>query len=111
MAQTAKLGTADSLLANVQLAFAAADASPPSITAESGRLGGKLGDTVLALGGVVGPLTFHLYAESGLAIAQTADPAPTFVAHPSPALDLGRPRLQLGATEPAFTGADDPCPR
>ena len=110
MAETGKLGIADSLLANVQLAFAAADAAPPSITTESGRLGGQLGDTTLALGGVVGPLTFHLSAESTLVLAQTADPAPTFVAHPSPHWTLGGQDSKLGAMEPAFTGAADPLP-
>ena len=94
----------------MQLAFTGADETPPSITTQSGRLGGQLGDTILALGGVVGPLTFHLAAESVLAIAQTADPAPTFVAHPSPHWALGGHDSQLGAMEPGFTGADDPGP-
>jgi hypothetical protein len=110
MAQTSQLATADSLLANVQLAFTGADETPPSITTQSGRLGGQLGDTILALGGVVGPLTFHLAAESVLVFAQTADPAPTFVAHPSPHWALGGHDAQLGVMEPGFTGADDPGP-
>ena len=36
MAQTGKLGTVDSQLANVQLAFAAADPSPPAVTTTRG---------------------------------------------------------------------------
>lgn len=110
MAQTGKLGIADSLLANVQLAFAAADAPLPSITTESGRLGGQLGDTILALSGVAGPLTFHLSAESTLVLAQTADPAPTFAAYPSPHWTLGGHDSKLGATGLAFTGAVEPLP-
>ena len=39
----------DSLLANVQLAFAGADAAPPSLTTQSGRLGGQLGNSVSPL--------------------------------------------------------------
>ena len=104
MAQTGKLGIADSLLANVQLAFAAADPTPPSITAQSGRLGGQLGDTILALTGVDGPLTFNLSAESVLALAQTADPAPMFAAPSSPDWALGGHDSQLGGLVPAFDG-------
>src|SRR5208283_4989061 len=89
MAQTGSLGTPDSLLANVQLALAAADAAPPSITTENGQLGGQLGNTILALGGVTGPLVSNLSAASVLAIAQTANPAPTFAAHASPHWTLG----------------------
>ena len=48
MSQTSKLGIVDSLLANVQLAFAGSDPTPPTITTQGGRLGGQLGDTVLA---------------------------------------------------------------
>jgi hypothetical protein len=110
MAQTGKLGTADSQLANLQLAFAAADPALPSVTTESGRLGGQLGDMVLALGGVIGASVIHLSAESVLAAVQMADPAPTFVPHPSPAWALGGQDSQLGDTELAFAGADEPLP-
>jgi len=110
MAQTGRLGIADSLLANVQLAFAAAEETPPSTTTESGRLGGQLGDMILALGRVVGPLTIHLSAESTLALAQTVGPAPTFAAHVSPNWTLGGQDSQLGSLEPAFAGADVPLP-
>ena len=110
MAQTGQPGTPDSLLANVQLAFAGADAAPPSITTQSGRLGGQLGSSVLALGGVIGPLVSNVSAESVLAIAQTADPAPTFAAHASPHWTLGGQDSAPGNTQPAFTGADAPLP-
>jgi hypothetical protein len=110
MAETGKLGTADSLLASVQLAFAAAEATPPEITTQDGRLGGELGSTILALAEVVGPLTFNLSAESGLALAQTADPAPTFAAHSSPHWTIGGQGSRLGAMEPAFTGAEASLP-
>ena len=106
MAQTGKLGTADSQLANLQLAFTTADPALPSVTTESGRLGGQLGDTVLALGGVIGASVIHLAAESVLAAAQTADPAPTFAPHASPLWALGGQDSQLGDTELAFAGAD-----
>ena len=105
MAETGKLGIADSLLANVQLALAAADPTPPAITTQGGSLGGQLGDTILALAEVDGPLTFNLSAGSALALAQTADPAPAFVAHSTPDYVLGGHDSQLGAMEPAFAGA------
>jgi len=110
MAQTGKLGTVDSLLANVQLAFAAAEPSPPSVTTESGRLGGQLGDTVLALGGVIGASVIHLSAESVAALAQTADPAPTFAPHASPLWVLGGQDSQLGDMGLALAGADAELP-
>jgi len=110
MAETAKLGIADSLLANVQLAFAAADPTPPAITTQNGRLGGQLGDTILALAGVTGPLTYNLAASSVLALAQTADPAPTFVAHSTPHWVLGGQDSGLGGLVPAFDGAPATLP-
>ena len=82
----------------------------PSLTTQSGRLGGQLGNTVLALGGVIGPLVSNLSAGSVLALAQTADPAPTFAAHPSPHWTLGGQDSAPGNTQPAFTGADAPLP-
>ena len=106
MAQTGKLGTADSQLANVQLAFAAAEPLPPSITTESGRLGGQLGDMVLALGGVIGASVIHLAAESVLVAAQTAAGEGVFAPHASPLWALGGQDSQLGDTELAFSGAD-----
>jgi hypothetical protein len=110
MAQTGKLGTADSLLANVQLAFAAADAPLPSIATESGRLGGQLGDMVLALGGVNGASVIHLSAESVLAAAQAAGCEPEYVAHESPAWAFGGQDSRLGDLLLAFAGADEPLP-
>src|SRR5574340_1455210 len=110
MAQTGKLGTADSQLANVQLAFVAAEPLPPSVTTESGRLGGQLGDMVFALGGVIGASVIHLAAESVLAAAQTADPAPSFAPHASPLWALGGQDSQLGDAELAFAGAEEARP-
>jgi hypothetical protein len=104
MAETGKLGISDSLLANVQLAFAADEPTLPSITTQGGSLGGQLGDTILALAEVNGRLTFNLSAESVLVLAQTADPDPTIVAHPSPDLVLGGHDSQLGGLLPAFDG-------
>lgn len=104
MAQTGKLGIVDSLLANVQLALAAADPTLPAITTQGGALGGQLGDTILALAGVEGPLTFNLTAESVLALAQTANPDPAFVPHASPHWVLGGHDSQLGGMEPGFDG-------
>lgn len=106
MAQTGKLGTADSQLASVQLAFAVAEPSPPSVTTESGRLGGQLGETVLALGGVIGASVIHLAAESVLVAAQTAAGEGVFAPHASPLWALGGQDSQLGDTELAFSGAD-----
>ena len=57
-----------------------------------------------------GPLTFNLAAGSVLALAQTADPAPAFVAHSTPDYVLGGHDSQLGAMEPAFVGAAVPPP-
>ena len=110
MAQTGKLGTADSQLANLQLAFAGADAPLPAIDSQSGRLGGQLGDTVLALDGVIGASVIHLAAESVLAATQSVDLAPTFAPHESPAWILGGQDSQLGDVLLAFAGADDPLP-
>ena len=110
MAQTGKLGTADSQLANLQLAFATADPSPPAIDTQSGRLGGQLGDTILALGGVIGASVIHLAAESVLAAAQSAEPGPAFAPHASPLWALGGQDSQLGDTELAFAGADAALP-
>ena len=91
--ETGKLGIADSLLANVQLAFAAADADAAR-DYDAGRPARRAtGRHDSRSGGVDGPLTFNLSAESVLALAQTADPAPTFAAHPSPDWVVGRPRL------------------
>ncbi len=110
MAQTGKLGTVESQLANLQLAFAGAEPSPPSIDTQSGRLGAQLGDVVLALGGVTGASVIHLAAESVLVAAQTADLVPTFAPHASPLWALGGQDSQLGDTEPAFAGADPSPP-
>ena len=68
MAQTGQPGTPDSLLANVQLAFAGAAAAPPALTTQGGRLGGQLGSSVLALSGVAGPLVSNLSAASALTL-------------------------------------------
>jgi hypothetical protein len=106
MAQTGKLGTVDSQLANLQLAFTTADPALPSVTTESGRFGGQLGEVVLGLGGMIGASVIHLAAETVLAAAQTADPAPTFAPHASPLWALGGQDCQLGDTELAFAGAD-----
>jgi len=106
MAQTGKLGTVDSQLANLQLAFVVAEPALPSVTTESGRLGGQLGDMVLALGGVIGASVIHLAAESVLAAAQSVDSDPIFAPHPSPLWALGGQDSQLGDTELAFAGAD-----
>ncbi len=82
----------------------------PTITTQSGRLGGQLGDLVPGLGGLVGAGVIHLSAESVLAIAQTADPAPTFAPHLSPAWVLGGRDAQLGVVQPAFAGAEEARP-
>jgi hypothetical protein len=110
MALTRKLGISDSLLANVELAFAGADATPPAITTQGGSLGGQLGDTILALAEVDGPLTINLSAESVLALAQLADPAPVIVPHASPDWVLGGHDSQLGGLVPAFDGAPATLP-
>ena len=110
MAQIGQPGTPDSLLANVQLAFAGAAAAPPALTTQGGRLGGQLGSSVLALSGVAGPLVSNLSAASALTLAQAAAPAPAFAAHPSPHRVLGGQDAELGATELAFTGAAAPLP-
>ncbi len=106
MAQTGKLGSVDSLLANVQPAFVTAEPTLPTITTESGRLGGQLGDVVLALGGAIGAIAIHVSAESVLVPAQTATPAPTFAPHSSPLWALGGQDSQLGNTGLAFAGVD-----
>lgn len=110
MAQTGKLGTVDSLLANVQPAFVVADLTPPTATTASGRLCGQLGDTILALGGVIGALVVHVSAGSVLVPAQTADPASTFAPHASPLWALGGRDSQLGDTGLAFAGEDGSPP-
>jgi len=110
MAETGKLGISDSLLANVQLAFAAADPTPPAITTQGGQLGGELGDTILALAGAEGSLTFNVSAESALVLAQTADPAPVIAPHASPDWVLGGHDSQLGGMELAYDGAPAALP-
>jgi hypothetical protein len=110
MAETGKLGIADSLMANVQLAFAAPDATPPAITTQDGRLGWELGNTALGINGAIGPLVIHPSAQSVLAIAHTADAAPTFAAHSTPHWTLGGQDSRLGAMEPAFIGAEASLP-
>lgn len=110
MAQTGRLGTADSQLANLQLALAGANPPPPATDTQSGRLGGQLGDTVLALGGVVGASVIHVATESVVPIFQTPDPAPTFAPHASPLWALGGQDAQLGDMRLAFAGADVPLP-
>jgi hypothetical protein len=102
MALTSKLGTGDSLLANVELAFAGAAPSAPAITTQSGQLGGQLGATILALAGAEGPLTFNVSAESVLTLAQAATSDPTFAAHSTPDWVLGGHDSQLGGLVPAF---------
>ena len=110
MSQTGQPGTATSLLANVQLAFAGAAAPLPAITTQGGGLGDQLGSTVLALGGVAGPLVSHLSATSVLAIAQTVAPGATFAAHVSPRWVLGGQDSYLGGARLAFAGAAPPQP-
>jgi len=110
MAETGKLGAADSRLASLQLAFAGADPLPLSIDAQSGRLGRRLGDMLLALGGVLGASVIHLAAESVLTTSQTVDATPTFVPHPSPLWALGGQDARLGDTGLAFAGADAASP-
>jgi hypothetical protein len=105
MALTSKLGTGDSLLANVELAFAGAAPSAPAITMQSGQLGGQLGVTVLALAGGEGPSTFNVSAESVLTVGQAAASDPTFAAHSTPDWVLGGHDSQLGGLVPAFDGA------
>ena len=104
------MGGQDSQLGDTELAFAGADVLPPAITTQSGRLGGQLGGLVPGLGGLVGAGVIRLSAESVLVIAETADPAPTFAPHLSPAWVLGGREAQLGAMEPAFAGAEEARP-
>jgi len=105
MARTSKLGAVDSLLANVQLAFATADPAPPEIATKAGVLGGQLGGTVLALAGAEGPLTFNLSAQSTLTLAQTADSGAEIAPHSSPDWVLGGHDSQPGGLVPGFDGA------
>ncbi len=110
MSQTGQPGTATSLLANVQLAFAGAATPLPAITTQGGGLGGQLGSTVLALGGAPAPLVSHLQATSVLAIAQTVAPGATFAAHASPRWVFGGQDSYLGGARLAFAGTDPPQP-
>ncbi len=110
MSQTGQPGTAASLLANVQLAFASAAAAPPALSTQGGLLGGQLGNTVLALSGLSGPLVSHLSAASVLVIAQTVAPGAIFAAHASPRWVLGGQDSYLGGARLAFAGAAPPQP-
>ena len=113
MAQTGKLGMADSRLGNLLLAFAGAEDPLPSTGILSGRLGTSdsfLADLLLGLEGPEGAKLYNLYAESTLALTQSAVCAATIVGHPSPSWVLGGIDSELGDTQPAFTGADEPLP-
>jgi hypothetical protein len=113
MAQTSRLGIADSQLGNILLAFAGDAPSWPSTDDMSGRLAvpaAILGNVLLGVGGPDGPMVVHLWAESVLALEQTGDGEAEIVGHIPPAWVMGSPDWQLGDCQLGFVGADDPLP-
>ncbi|MHB9044421.1 MAG: hypothetical protein ACYC35_00625 [Pirellulales bacterium] len=113
MAQTGKLGIADSLLGNVLLAFAGADDPLPSTGTMSGKLGtpaSMLGNAMPALSGPDGPKVINLWAESTLVLVSSVSCDAEIVPHAPPAWVMGSPDWQLGDAQLGLTGADDPLP-
>lgn len=113
MAQTGKLGIADSQLGNMLPAFVGADVPPPSTGSMSGKLGvpdAMLGGVLVAFGGPDGPKVINLWAESAIVLSQTVDAGAEIVGHAPPPWALGTTDSQLGGLSLDYTGADDPLP-
>ena len=113
MAETGKLGSADSLLGNLLPAFAGVDDALPSTGGLTGRLGSPdsyLADLLLALEGQQGAQVINVTAASVLTLAHSASCVATIVGHPSPLWALGGSDSELGDDQLAFTGPDDPVP-
>jgi len=113
MAQTGKLGTADSQLGNMLLAYAGAEAPLPSTGTMGGKLGvpaAMLGNLLIALSGPDGPKVFNLSAASTLVVAQSTDDGAEIIGHGPPAWAMGSPDWQLGDAQLGFTGPDAPLP-
>ena len=113
MAETGKLGIADSQLGNVLLAFAGADDPLPSSGTMRGTLGTSasiLGNVMPGLGGPDEPKVYCLSAVSTLAFAQSVSSGAALIGHVPPAFVLGSPDSQSGDARLAFTGSDAPLP-
>ena len=113
MAQTGKLGTADSQLGNMLLAYAGADAPLPSTGTMSGKLGvpGAMpGNFLIALSGPDGPKVINLWAESTLVLSQSVEDGAEIIGHAPPAWAMGSPDWQLGDSQLGFTGPDEALP-
>ena len=110
MAQTGKLGAADSLLGNLLPAFAGADDPLPSTGGLTGRLGSPdsyLADLLFALEGQQGAQVINVTAASVLTLTHSAACDAEIVGHPSPLWALGGIDSELGDDQLAFTGPDD----
>ncbi len=113
MAQTGKLGAADSLLGNLLPAFAGADAALPSTpprTAVLGASGTLLAQIILDLDDPSTPKVFHLSAASELVLADSAQKEADLLGHPSPHWVLGGQDSRLGGLGLDFSGADATLP-
>ena len=113
MAQTGKLGAADSLLGNLLPAFAGADDALPSTDPRTGVLGTSdalLAQIILDLSGPDNPRVFNVWATSTLVFVQSAESGPSLKGHPSADWVLGGHDSWLGEDELGFTGPDDALP-
>ena len=113
MAQTGKLGAADSLLGNLLPAFAGADDALPSTDPRTGVLGTSdalLAQVILDLDGPDNPKVYNLSATNVLVLTQLADSGPALVGHPSPDWVLGGHDAQVGDTGLGYSGPPDSPP-
>ena len=113
MAYTGKLGTADSQLGNMLLAYAGAEATLPSTGTMGGKLGepaAMLGNLLIALSGPDGPKVFNVSAASTLIVTQSTDDGAEIIGHAPPAWAMGSADWQLGDSQLGFTGPDEALP-
>ena len=113
MAQTGKLGAADSLLGNLLPAFAGADDVLPSTDPRTGVLGTSdalLAQIILDLSGPDNPKVFNLWAANTLVLTQLAESGAELKGHTSADWVLGGHDSRLGDNELGFSGPDDPLP-
>ena len=113
MAQTGKLGAADSLLGNLLPAFAGAAAALPSTaprTAVLGTSGTLLAQVILDLDDPSKPKVFCLSATNTLTIADSAQKDADLLGHPSPRWVLGGQDAQLGGLGLDFSGTNATLP-
>jgi len=113
MAQTGKLGIADSRLGNLLLAYAGAAATLPSTDPRTGVLGTSgalLAQLILELDGPNSPKVFNIWAANALVLTDSAQSGAELVGHPSPHWVLGGHDSKLGSLGLDFSGLDEALP-